>query len=65
MTKYTVIYEVVESYDATLEGDFDYHSLRKAVEDGHYQDTLDRSWRDGSIKVVDIWKIEDAEVVND
>jgi len=65
MTKYTVIYEVVETYDATIEGDFGYYSLRKAVEDGHYQDTLDRSWRDGGLKVIDIWKIEDAEVVND
>jgi len=58
MTKYTVIYEVVDVYDATLEGDFDYHSLRKAVKDGHYQDTLDRSWREGGVKVIDIWKVD-------
>ena len=58
MTKYTVIYEVVETYDATLEGDFDYHSLRQTVEDGHYLDTLDRSWREGGVKVIDIRKVE-------
>ena len=58
MTKYTVIYEVVNVYDATLEGDFDYASLLQAVKDGHYQYTLDRSWRDGGLKVIDIWKID-------
>ena len=56
MPRYGVIYEIVETYDATLEGEFDYHSLREAVENGHYQDDFDRSWRDGHIRVLDVWE---------
>ena len=58
MPKYTVIYEIVETYDATLEGEFDYHSLRAEIENGHYLDSLDRSWREGGIRVLDVWEVE-------
>ena len=58
MAKYTVIYEIVESYDATVEGDFDYTSLREHIESGHYSEDFDRSWRNGEIRVTDIWEVE-------
>jgi hypothetical protein len=62
----------VESYDATLEGDFAYYSLRdaqgifesandvvNAVKDGHYSGDLDRSWRNGELRVLDIVEVKD------
>lgn len=60
MPRYTVMYEIVEEYDATLEGDFDYYSLRTALENGHYSGDLDRSWRNGELRVIDILEIKDA-----
>ena len=60
MTKYHVVYEIVDSYDATIEGDFGYYSLRDAVKKGHYSGDLDRSWRNGDFKVIDIQEVIDA-----
>ena len=59
MPKYNIIYEIVETYDATLEGDFGYYSLRKALEDGHYNGDLDRSWINGKLRVIDFKEITD------
>ena len=60
MPKYTVIYEIVETYDATLEGDFGYYSLRDAIKNGHYAEDFDRSWRDGDIRVIDILEVQNV-----
>ena len=56
MPKYTVIYEVVEKYDATLEGDYTHDFIAHMIENGHYSEDFDRSWREGGIRIVDVWE---------
>lgn len=60
MPSYNIIYEIVETYDCTIEGDFGYYSLRKTLEDGHYSGDLDRSWINGELRVIDIREVKDV-----
>jgi len=58
MPRYTVMYEVVETYDASIDLD-SLDNLTAAVEYGHWNDEIDRSWREGTVRVVDIWRVDD------
>lgn len=53
MPKYDIIYEVTETYDA-----FDYYSLLSHIENGHWIGSLDRSWLDAGIRVIDIREVK-------
>lgn len=58
MPRYTIIYDVVESYDASIDVD-SLDDLAAAVEYGHWHGDLDRSWREGTVRVVEIWRVDD------
>ena len=58
MPKYDIIYEIVESYDASIDAD-SLDDLTAAVEQAHWNDEIDRSYRDGSVRVVEIWMVDD------
>lgn len=60
MPKYHIVYEVVESYDATIEGVFDHNSLTDAVTSGHWNGYIDRSWREGrTVRVKEFTQVTD------
>lgn len=58
MPRYTVMYEVVETYDASINLD-SLDDLTAAVEHGHWNEEIDRSWRGSMVRVVNIWRVDD------
>ena len=58
MPRYTVMYEVVESYDASIDVD-SLDDLTAVVEYSHYDGSLDRSWREATVRITDIWRVDD------
>lgn len=58
MPKYNVMYEVVESYDATIDVE-SLHNLTDFIEHGHWNEEIDRSWRGSMVRVVNIWRDDD------
>lgn len=57
MPKYLVNYKIVEEFDAVLEGDFDYHGICEAIENGHHSGHMDRSWIDRHLTVTGIKEV--------
>lgn len=58
MARYTVMYEVVETYDASIDVD-SLDNLTDAVKQAHWNDEIDRSYRDGTVRVTEVWRVDD------